>query len=236
VDPLRQTLDDRGLADARFPDQHRIVLGATLQNLDRPANLIVAADDWIEFALARTLGEIERVLAQSLALALGFGRLDRLAAAHHLDRGFEGRTRESGLAHRLAALAQAVFFHQGEQQHFRGDELVAPLARLLFSKVERLRQFAAHLHLSVAALDFCDPRDLRLECTAQRRQTRPSALKKRLSRPFTLLQHCQHHMRSFDVGVILRQTQALRIGKCLLKLSRQFVDSHGRNIRCRVDC
>ena len=34
-DALRQTLDDRGLADAGLADQHRIVLGAPLQHLDR---------------------------------------------------------------------------------------------------------------------------------------------------------------------------------------------------------
>ena len=43
--------DDRGLADAGLADQHRVVLGAPLQHLDRAADLVVAADHRIELAL-----------------------------------------------------------------------------------------------------------------------------------------------------------------------------------------
>ena len=50
-DALREPFDDRGLADARLADQHRIVLGAPLQDLDRAADLVVAADHRIELAL-----------------------------------------------------------------------------------------------------------------------------------------------------------------------------------------
>ena len=52
-DALRQAFDDRGLADARLADQHRVVLGAPLQHLDRAADLVVAADHRVELALAR---------------------------------------------------------------------------------------------------------------------------------------------------------------------------------------
>ena len=34
-DALGETLDDRGLADARLADQHRVVLGAAAEHLDR---------------------------------------------------------------------------------------------------------------------------------------------------------------------------------------------------------
>src|SRR4249919_1338814 len=40
-DALRQTFDDRGLADAGFTDQHRIVFRAPLQHLDSAANFLV---------------------------------------------------------------------------------------------------------------------------------------------------------------------------------------------------
>jgi hypothetical protein len=43
-DPLRQTLDDRRLAHAGLPDQHRIVLGASRQNLDHAPDLVIAAN------------------------------------------------------------------------------------------------------------------------------------------------------------------------------------------------
>ncbi|RUP50218.1 hypothetical protein BC936DRAFT_139965 [Jimgerdemannia flammicorona] len=49
-DALSEALDDSGLADARFADQHRVILGATSEDADDAANLVVAADDRIEFA------------------------------------------------------------------------------------------------------------------------------------------------------------------------------------------
>ena len=51
-DALRETFDDRGLADARLADQHRVVLRAPLQHLDRAADLVVPADHGIELAAA----------------------------------------------------------------------------------------------------------------------------------------------------------------------------------------
>ena len=68
-DPLRQTFNNRGLAHARLTNQHRVVLGAPLENLDGAANFIVSADDRIELALLRPLGEIDRVLVERLAPA-----------------------------------------------------------------------------------------------------------------------------------------------------------------------
>src|SRR5690606_3305207 len=65
-DPLRESLDDRGLADAGLADQHRVVLRAALQHLDRAADLVVAADDGIELALLRTRREVDRVLVERL--------------------------------------------------------------------------------------------------------------------------------------------------------------------------
>ena len=50
-DALRQAFDDRGLAHAGFADQHRVVLGAALQDLDRAADFVVAADHRVELAL-----------------------------------------------------------------------------------------------------------------------------------------------------------------------------------------
>ncbi len=70
-------------------DQHRVVLGAPLQHLDCAADLVVAADHRVELALARALGQVERVLLERLALALGLRVVDALAAAHRVDGGFQ---------------------------------------------------------------------------------------------------------------------------------------------------
>ena len=90
-DALREALDDGGLADAGFADEHGIVLGAPLQDLNGAADLIVAADDRIELALARALGEVDAVLLERLAILLGARIVDFGAAAYFLDRRLQRR-------------------------------------------------------------------------------------------------------------------------------------------------
>ena len=53
-DALRQAFDDRRLADARLADQHRVVLGPPREHLDDAPNLLVATDDRVELARARS--------------------------------------------------------------------------------------------------------------------------------------------------------------------------------------
>jgi hypothetical protein len=65
-DALGQALDDGGLADAGLADEHGVVLGAAREHLDDPADLGVAADDRVELAVARGLGEVGAVLLQGL--------------------------------------------------------------------------------------------------------------------------------------------------------------------------
>ena len=83
-DAAGQALDDGRLADARLADQDRVVLRAPGEHLDDAANLLVAADDRIELALARELGEIAAVLRERLVGGLGIGGRDALVAAHLL--------------------------------------------------------------------------------------------------------------------------------------------------------
>jgi hypothetical protein len=74
-DALRQPLDDRRLADAGFADEDGVVLGAARQDLDHPADLVVAPDDRVELALAGDLGE-SRPCARAL-VALGVWSVTR---------------------------------------------------------------------------------------------------------------------------------------------------------------
>ena len=79
-DPLRESFDDRGLADAGFADQHRIVLGPARKDLDRAADLVVAPDDRIEFALACQLGQVVRVFRERLKFSSAFCVVTRAPA------------------------------------------------------------------------------------------------------------------------------------------------------------
>jgi hypothetical protein len=133
-DALREPLDDRGLAHARLADQHRVVLGAPLQDLDRAADLVVAADDRVELALARALGQVDRVFLERLALALGLGRADVRAAAHGLDRVLQRLLRQARVLEHPAGLALVV--GEREQEQLAGDELVAALGGFLVGQVE----------------------------------------------------------------------------------------------------
>jgi hypothetical protein len=67
-DALGEALDDGGLADAGLADEHRVVLGAPGEHLDDAADLLVAADDRVELALAGARGEVGAVLLERLVL------------------------------------------------------------------------------------------------------------------------------------------------------------------------
>ena len=62
-DALGQALDDRGLADAGLADQHRVVLGAALQHLDRAADFLVAADHRVELAALGARGQVDACIS-----------------------------------------------------------------------------------------------------------------------------------------------------------------------------
>ena len=69
---LRKAFDDGRLADARFAQQHGVVLRAAAEDLDRPLDFVLAADHRVELLLASELGEIaaEAVERRRLAAAL----------------------------------------------------------------------------------------------------------------------------------------------------------------------
>ena len=82
---LGQTFDDGGLADAGFADQHRVVLGTTLQHLHRPTYLIVPADDRVELALLRPFGQIDRVLGERFTGVFRVRIINGISVSGHPD-------------------------------------------------------------------------------------------------------------------------------------------------------
>ena len=71
-DHLGQAFDDGGLADARFAQQHRVVLLPAAEDLDDAFDFVLAADDRIELALAGQFGQIAAEAVQRGGLALAF--------------------------------------------------------------------------------------------------------------------------------------------------------------------
>jgi hypothetical protein len=70
-DAQREAFHDRGLADARLADQHRIVLGAAREHLHGAADFLVAPDHRVELAVARRLRQVARVFLQRVIGVLG---------------------------------------------------------------------------------------------------------------------------------------------------------------------
>ena len=73
-DPLREPLDDRGLADAGLADQDGVVLRAAREHLDDAADLLVAADDRVELPALGGLGQVAPELRERLVRPLGIVR------------------------------------------------------------------------------------------------------------------------------------------------------------------
>ena len=70
-DALGQAFGDRGLADAGFADEQRVVLLPAAQHLDGAVDLGISPDHRIDLAVARLLVEIDAVGIERLALLLG---------------------------------------------------------------------------------------------------------------------------------------------------------------------
>ena len=138
-DAPREPFDDRGLADAGLADEHGVVLRAARQHLDDPADLLVAADDRIDLALARGLGEVAAVLLQRLVLLFGVVARDAMRTAHLLQRVEHGVVRDAERTQQVADAAGHV--RHREQQVLGREVLVVELRAFLvgfFEEPERL--------------------------------------------------------------------------------------------------
>jgi len=146
-DTLGQTLDDGGLADPRLADQHRIVLGAAREHLDRAADLLVTADHRVELALARHGGQVAGVFLECVVALLGRGTLGRTPFADLVDRRVQRLRRHAGLGQRLGR-RRAGRHCEREQQAFGRDVAVAGLFGERFGLFEQARRFRSQVKLA----------------------------------------------------------------------------------------
>ena len=77
-DGLGEALDDRRLADASLAQQHRVVLGAARERLDRLTHHALAGHDGVEPPLAGELRQVPAELLQGAVPVLGVGVGDSL--------------------------------------------------------------------------------------------------------------------------------------------------------------
>src|SRR6266853_1707883 len=227
-DALREALDDRGLSHAGLADEHRVVLGAALQDLDHAADLVVAPDHRVELARARPLGEIERVFLQRLAAAFGFLAADRLAAANRLDRLIDRLLAAAVFLQQAAGFALVVV--ERKQKELRGDELVAALLRFLVGQVQQAVQLARDLHLPAVAFYLRKTRDRLLGRLPQPRDIDARAGQKRRAPALFLVEQGGEQVERFDELMVLPDGYALGVAESLLKLGGELVQSHRGSI------
>ncbi len=115
-DLLGEALDAGGLADARFADQHRVVLCAARQHGHHALDLFLAPDHRVELVLARGLREVAAELVENGLISLllrGLGRPRRGRLLFTLEAGQQ-------LQH---LIAHAVEVGAELDQHLGGDAL-----------------------------------------------------------------------------------------------------------------
>ncbi len=144
-DVLREALDDGGLADAGLPDEDRVVLGAAGQHLHDPLDLLLAPDDRVELAVARSLREVAAELVEDGA-ARGLTLL-RTAGGDGLLALVAGDELDDLLAHAVEVRAELVedlggdaltLTDEAEQDVLGPDVVVGQLQRLAQRQLEDL--------------------------------------------------------------------------------------------------
>ena len=141
----RQALRDGGLADARLPDEHRVILAAAREDLYRAAYLLRPPDDGVEGSACGEVGQVAAVLVEHARVRAAYraarrARL-RLAAEvgiseHGHDVGVDIIEVAAGLAQNGGGSAVALT-QQTEQQVLGADVALLKAARLLRGALHR---------------------------------------------------------------------------------------------------
>ena len=127
---LGETLDNRGLADAGFANQHRVVLGTPTEDLDDAADLFVAANHGVELVALGQLSQIAAILLKSGVGAFGIGAGDTLGTAH-LTQGRQQRSAGQPRLLQDALSTAAGMVKQSQQQMFGADIGIAEASKLV---------------------------------------------------------------------------------------------------------
>ena len=134
---LGEGLGDGGLADAGFADDHRVVLGPAVEDLEHAADFDVAADDGVEFALGGETGDVGGVAVEGVVVRLGVGLVDAAGAADLLEGAVESLGGDAVGADDLRGGAAGVS-GQRDQQVLDADVFVVEALGLDVGSLEQL--------------------------------------------------------------------------------------------------
>ncbi len=226
-DPLGESLDDRGFADARLADQDGIVLGPPREHLDDAANLLVAADHRIEFAAGRHRGQIASVALQRLIGRLGIGGGHPLITAHLLERAHQLVVRQPGLAQNFGAGAGLV--ERGDQHMLDRGVFVFELGGFLLGAREHAAQALGHVDLAGirAASGYARQLvDFVLELADDRGAIDTGELENRSSKALLVIEQRGQQMLDVNGLMMGAERSALRPPHRLLQLFGKAVRVH----------
>ena len=225
-DPLREPLDDRGLADAGVADEHGVVLRLARQDLDDAADLGVAPDDRVQQACARLGDEVAAVLLERLVGRLGHRARHALSAADLGQHPEEAVRRQPAILEHLACRRARAQHRQDEV--LDGDVLVLQARGLLLGVLEQQREPARDAHVTARARPrHARPRLERLrDVGADRVDVDVGALEQARDQAVGLVEQREQQVLDVDLGVAEAHRLGLRVVDGLLGLLGQPVDVH----------
>ena len=204
-DALRQTLQDGGLANAGFADQHGIVLGATLQHLNGATNLAIPAYHRVELALLGALSEIYAETHQRLSGFLSAGIADSFAATQIADGILQGLFADTIGVEQFAEFTLVAERRQNDG--LAGDEFVTFLLRVLVGHVEQSAQLIGRHHIATVALHLGQALHDLLQSRTQIRDREPRLRKQLPHRAALLVQQRQHEVYWFDEIIVIAHSK-----------------------------
>jgi len=229
-DAQGDALGDRGLADARLADEHGVVLRPSRQHLHGAPDLLVAADDRVELARARELGEVARVLGERLVLALCLGVGDALVAADLGQRLEQVVAADAGVLERARRLA-VILGDECQEQVLARDVLVLELLRLPARVLEQRFEAAADVQVGRAAADLGLGVERRIDLRLHQRDVDADLAQQRGDDALLL----REQRREEVLGRQLLMTTALGERLCLaqgfLRLGGELLGSHVQSDR-----
>ncbi len=224
-DAARQPLDDRGLADARLADEHRVVLRAPRQHLDHAADLVVTTDDRVELPLAGLLGEVAPVLLERLVLLLGVLARDAMRSAHGLQRVEHGLARHTERPQEVADATR----HGGhrEQQVLGRQVVVVQAAALLVRRLEHAVRVGRQRGLLLRAVHLRELRERLVDAVAQRLRRDAHALEHGQHDTLGLAEEAGEQVLGRDLRVVAVAREGLRGTDGLAGLAGEAVGVQG---------
>ena len=149
---MGQAFDNRGFSHTGFADQHRVVFGASLQDLNGPADLVITTNDRVELSRLGALGKINGVFVQGLSGLLGLGRIHALPAPHLVNGALQSRPGNARFGQQLLQRRTAV--GHGQQHQLRGQIGIAALLGGLIRPVQQAAGVLGQVHIPGSTADL----------------------------------------------------------------------------------